>query len=68
MKELVMYRIAFGIAAFAAVLAWLDPGSGFIPAVGLFALALIICVGGVIEALGRCANALQNNAKTSSEH
>ena len=60
MRALVMYRIAFGLAAFATVLAWLAPGQATTLTFALLGLALIVCFGALVEAIYRCADALES--------
>jgi hypothetical protein len=50
---------AISIAAFAAFLAWVAPGQAAVASFGLLGLAFIICLGGLTDAIKRCANALE---------
>jgi hypothetical protein len=53
------WKIASGIAIFAVGLAWLAPSQLFVQACALLALAFIFSLGGVIEAINRCADEMQ---------
>lgn len=52
------WKIATSIAAIAALLAWLGV-KRLHQHSPLLALAFIVCLGGLIEAINRCANALE---------
>ena len=52
------WKIATSIAAIAALLAWLG-GKRLNQLSPLPALAFIVCFGGLIETINRCANALE---------
>jgi cobalamin biosynthesis protein CobD/CbiB len=53
--------IAIVVAVFATVLGWAASGhpEAFAPAFALFALAFILCLAGLVEAVNRCADALE---------
>lgn len=66
MKAHSMHWIAIGIAAIATFLGWITTGTGQASiALVLFAMAFILCLAALTEAVNRCAIALEKETKRS---